>query len=172
MVEKSFNNDDTKLTEDDVIDMIQTVSLSTNQTIKILKIVRQKFPEYTLISPNIHQKLIQRNLIFKRFFTTKLGTFEDKDRKNITVPTTYCNDIPGFIEESSALEGYDYKSKQNVLGADVGLGAFACTLSQPDKKQSGTLKGKSKNMVKCTKVLVYARGVPESYHKKFCKLIF
>ena len=139
LIEKSEKNDASKLGEDDIIEMIQEVSLSTNQTIKILKIVRQKFPDLTLISPNIRELLIKRNKLFKKFFTTKKVIFEDK-----AVPTTYCHDIEGFLEESSKLEGYDYSSKLNVIGADIGLGAFTFTLTQPEKKTSVSFEEKPK----------------------------
>jgi hypothetical protein len=163
LIKKSKMNDTCKLDEDDLISMIQTVSLSTHQTIKNLKIIREKFPHHALISPNIHKLLIKRNLIFKKYFTTKQVAFEDKDKKEIITPVTYCNDLTGFIQETSQLEAYDYRSKQNVLGADVGKGAMVVSLTQPGKNPSEDIQGREKNLVKQTKVLAYARNIPETY---------
>ena len=124
--------------------MIQTVSLSTNQTLKILKIVRKKFPNETLISPNMKYLLIKRNQLFMKYFTTQKVVWEN----NQVMPATYCHDVNGFIEEVSELEKYDYHDKQNVLGSDVGKGAFLVTLTQPDAKKNGEMQAKMKNMVK------------------------
>ena len=73
-----------------------------------------------------------------------------------------------FSEESSKIALSH--EKQNVLGSDVGKGAFLVTLTQPDAKKNGEMQAKMKNMVKNTKVLAYVRDVPESY--KNCEILF
>ena len=78
--------------------MIQTVSLSNNQALKILRLINEKFPEKKLVTANVRKELVKRNILFENYMPAETKIFVGPNGEDIERSLTYCHDLNGFIE--------------------------------------------------------------------------